>query len=143
VSELVRWHERTAPELRAAAEAGAVAVWPLGSTEQHGPHLVTAFDAAAATAVAEAAIARAQAPAVCLPPLRLGASEHWLALGGTLSLRPATLIAVLEDVIRSVELAGFRALVLVNGHMGNVGPALAALGPRALHVELVSWWGLL
>ena len=123
--------------------AGAVAVWPLGSTEQHGPHLVTAFDAASAAAVAEAAIARAEAATVCLPPLRFGASEHWLALGGTLSLRPATLVAVLEDVIRSVELAGFRALVLVNGHMGNVGPALAALGPRELRVELVSYWSLL
>jgi creatinine amidohydrolase len=82
---------------------------------------------------------------VLLPGLAFGASDHWLDLGATISLRPATLLAVVLDVIRSAERSGFRRLVAVNGHAGNIGPLTAALGDTthtAIDVEVVSYWTL-
>ena len=52
---LTRFAASAAPEVRELARAGAVALWPVGSTEQHGTHLVTGFDLASATAVCSAA----------------------------------------------------------------------------------------
>jgi creatinine amidohydrolase len=142
---LTRFASTAAPELRELIAAGAIAVWPIGATEQHGSHLVTGFDLASATAVCERAARQAAAPAVVLPGLPVGASEHWLDLGATLSLRPATLIAVMADMIRSVERCGFGRLVIVNGHVGNIGPMTAAIGDADafdLPVEVVSYWQL-
>jgi creatinine amidohydrolase len=142
---LTRFASTAAPELRELASAGAIALWPVGSTEQHGTHLVTGFDLASATAVCERAAARAAVSVVLLPGLAFGASDHWLDLGATLSLRPATMLALLVDVIRSVECCGFRRLVAVNGHAGNIGPLTASLGDIAstdVRVEVVSYWTL-
>lgn len=142
---LTRFAASAAPEVRELARAGAVALWPVGSTEQHGTHLVTGFDLASATAVCERAATAASAQVVLLPGLAFGASEHWLDLGATLSLKPATLLAVVLDVIRSVERSGFGRLVAVNGHAGNVGVLTAALGDTessGIQVEVVSYWTL-
>lgn len=142
---IVRFDQTAAPEVRDLAAGGAVALWPVGSTEQHGSHLVTGFDLVSATAVCERAAGACDAPIVLLPGLSLGASDHWLPLGATLSLRPATLLTLLLDVIRSVEQAGFPRLVIVNGHAGNIGPLTAALGDTAssqISVEVISYWAL-
>jgi creatinine amidohydrolase len=142
---LTRFAASAAPEVRALAQQGAVALWPVGSTEQHGTHLVTGFDLASATAVCERAATAAQAQVVLLPGLAFGASDHWLDLGATLSLQPATLLAVVLDVIRSAERSGFRRLVAVNGHAGNVGALTAALGDTSsseIRAEVVSYWTL-
>lgn len=143
---MTRWAETAAPEVRELATLGAVALWPVGSTEQHGTHLVTGFDLASAQAVCDRAAAQTAPGVVVLPGLPLGASDHWLPLGATLSLRPATLTAVVLDVVRSLDAAGFEHLVIVNGHAGNVGPILSALGELSGGrpvVELVSFWNLL
>jgi len=142
---LTRFASTAAPDLRALIAAGAVAVWPIGATEQHGSHLVTGFDLASATAVSERAAEQAAGAAVVLPGLPVGASEHWLDLGATLSLRPVTLLAVMADMIRSVERCGFGRLIVVNGHVGNIGPMTAAIGDAdsfGIAVEVVSYWQL-
>lgn len=142
---LTRFAATAAPDLRELIAAGAVALWPIGATEQHGSHLVTGFDLASATAVSERAAQQAIGDAVVLPGLSIGASEHWLDLGATLSLRPVTLLAVMGDVIRSVERCGFGRLIIVNGHVGNIGPMTAAIGDADafdLAVEVVSYWQL-
>lgn len=142
---LTRFAASAAPEVRELASQGAVALWPVGATEQHGSHLVTGFDLASATAVCERAATAASAQVVLLPGLPFGASDHWLDLGATLSLRPATLLAVAVDLIRSLERSGFSRLVIVNGHAGNIGPFTAALGDTsstAIRLEFVSYWTL-
>jgi creatinine amidohydrolase len=141
----VRWADATAPELRAAAAVGAIALWPIGATEQHGAHLATSMDLRASATVCDRAVEQLQqARAVILPGLALGASDHWLGLGATLSLRPATLSAVITDVARSLAACGLRHLVIVNGHAGNVGPGLAAAAAcdERVTVEFASYWGL-
>ena len=141
---MIGWAETPAPRLRALADEGGVALWPIGATEQHGDHLATGFDLVAATEVCERA-GRSLSKVVLLPGLAVGSSSHWLPLGATLSLRPETLAAVIVDVVSSVAASGFGRVVIVNGHAGNIGPAAAALGGLARSstmVELVSYWDL-
>lgn len=142
---VARFADLTAPQVRALAGEGAVALWPIGSTEQHGDHLATGFDLASATAVCERAAEAAPGRVVLLPGLALGSSDHWLPLGATLSLRPTTLIAVLGDVVRSLAESGFRRVVIVNGHAGNAGAIATVTGDAAhvgIRVESVSYWTL-
>lgn len=143
--DVSRWAAMSWPEVQEAARSGAVAVWPVGATEQHGAHLASGFDIAAATAVCERAAVLAPGRAVLLPGLALGASRHWLPLGGTLALSARTVGRIALEIASSVGSAGFRTLVIVNGHGGNVSPMLAGLdelGPGDPEVELVSYWTL-
>jgi creatinine amidohydrolase len=105
-------------------------VLPLGATEQHGPHLPTGTDALLATEITERSVSIAAADAtrdfVLTPCLQVGASDHHVPFGGTLSFGPETLLAVILDLAHSVVRAGGRRLVLLNGHGGNSGICQAA-----------------
>ena len=90
------------------------AIVPVGSTEQHGPHLPTGTDAYAAIALADDASARTGA--VVTPPLWFGWSPHHLVLPGTISVRAEVLTEVLYDIISSLHKHGGRGFVVVNGH---------------------------
>ena len=122
----VRWERLTAPELQALAARNALPVLPVGSLEQHGPHLPVWTDSHAAHALsvraAEQAAAATDLPAVVLPPLWLGLSEHHFPFGGTISLDYATFHAVLRCIVRSLRADGFSRLFIVNGHGGNIEP---------------------
>ena len=134
-----------APEVRALAAAGAPALWALGSTEQHGTHLVTGFDLASAQAVCDRAAERCPRDVALLPGLPFGSSDHWLPLGATWSLSPTTLASLVGDVARSAAAAGFQRLTIVNGHAGNIGPAVTAVGGLVADttvVEFLSYWTL-
>lgn len=134
-----------APEVRELAASGAPVLWAVGSTEQHGEHLVTGFDRRSAEAVCVGAADRCERDVALLPPLAFGASDHWLPLGATFSLRASTLVSVIADVARSAAASGFDRLVIVNGHAGNIGPGLTALaecGAEACRVEFLSYWTL-
>ena len=134
-----------APEVRALAAAGAPALWAIGSTEQHGTHLVTGFDLASAQAVCDRAAERCPRDVALLPGLPFGSSDHWLPLGPTWSLSPTTLVSLVSDVARSAAAAGFQRLTIVNGHAGNIGPAVTAVGGLVADttvVEFLSYWTL-
>jgi creatinine amidohydrolase len=122
----VRWERMTAPELKAlAAREGALVVLPVGSLEQHGPHLPVWTDSACAHAIALRAAESAAAgglPVAVLPPMWTGLSEHHFPFGGTISLDHATFHAVLRCVVRSILADGFRRLLVLNGHGGNIEP---------------------
>ena len=119
----VRWEKLTGPELKALAERGALPILPIGSLEQHGPHLPVWTDSFLAHELAIAAARLAtDIPAVVLPPLWTGLSEHHLPFGGTISLDHATLHAVLRCVVRSLRAQGFSRLLILNGHGGNIEP---------------------
>jgi creatinine amidohydrolase len=123
---LARWAGLTMDEIGDAAGAGAVAIFPVGATEQHGPHLATGTDTLLAEHVAETAAELTGD--IVLPPLpygcSLGHTGHW---PGTLSLHPATMIAVVAEVGRWAHASGFRMLILVNGHATNGPPCQSAI----------------
>jgi creatinine amidohydrolase len=117
--------------LDARGHGAAVVLLPIGSHEQHGPHLPLATDTLVATTVA-AELADAY-PVRRLPPLPLSCSHEHAAWPGTVSITATTLAAIVRDVAASVHRAGASALVLVNGHGGNyvLGNVVqeASLGP--------------
>ncbi|MGG5810468.1 creatininase family protein [Falsiroseomonas sp. CW058] len=122
-----RWERLTAPELRDLATRDAVVVLPVGSLEQHGPHLPVWTDSFIGHAVAvRGAELAADVPAVVLPPMWTGLSEHHFPFGGTISLDYATFAGVLRCVARSILADGFRRLFLLNSHGGNIEPLAVA-----------------
>lgn len=110
-----------------------VILQPMGTIEQHGPHLPLIVDAAIVEAVLGKAlyILDAAIPAYALPTLYYGKSnEHW-HFPGTLTLTAQTLIATLTEVGESLYRAGFRKWVLLNGHGGQ--PQVLEIVARDLH----------
>src|ERR671939_106242 len=114
----------TWPEAQAALAAADVVIVPTGSTEQHGPGMLLRTDTSIAAAVAERVANRLRPRAVVTPALPFGLSAHHMRFPGTLSLQPDTFMAVVLDVMRSLEAHGARRVFLLNGHGGNQ----AALG---------------
>jgi creatinine amidohydrolase len=124
--DVLLWERLTLEEVGAAASAGAVAVLPVGATEQHGPHLATGTDTGSAALVAQRAAARTGD--IVLPALPYGCSlGHGDRWPGTISLHPATLTGVVVEIGRWVRASGFTRLVMVNGHATNGPPCQSAL----------------
>jgi creatinine amidohydrolase len=115
---------------------GATVLVPLGSTEQHGPHLPLDTDTVIATAVA-----RGLAPlvgGVVAPAVPVGASGEHQAFPGTVSIGVEVLTSVLVELGRSLtEWAG--RVVLVNGHGGNLAAVRAAVALLREEGRTVDW----
>ncbi len=118
----VEWRKLRADQLREKARQDAIVILPIGSIEQHGPHLPVEVDSTLGEAVglrtAREISARGQ-HALVLPMLWTGLSEHHMSFGGTITLSLATFSAVVEDICRSILRHGFTRIVLLNGHGGN------------------------
>ena len=103
------------------AAADALAVWPVGALEQHGPHLPLGTDAL----VLDAIIAGCREElgegfnGLFLPTLSYGKSPEHLNFAGTVSLRAETLLAVTDELVGSLARHGFQRYVFFNGHGGN------------------------
>jgi len=99
-----------------------VAVLPVAAVEQHGPHLPLRVDATLLQGVIDAALPQlpADLPALFLPPQNVGFSTEHTAFPGTLTLSPATVIALWTELGACVARAGVKKLLLLNGHGGQV-----------------------
>lgn len=104
-----------------------VAVVPLGSLEQHGHHLPLLTDSMIGDEIVRRAEATLGDEAVFLPMLWAGASDHHRRFPGTVSLSNDTYTRVLVDVLESLIGSGFKRILMLNAHGGNVGPGQAAL----------------
>src|SRR3954466_3865605 len=103
--------EMTWPEVAEAARANLPVVLALGSTEQHGPHLPLGTDVVIPVAIAREA--GKEVDLVIAPPVHFGAMSRPLSGGGesfpgTLSLRAATLITTIHEVLSGLARAGFK-----------------------------------
>jgi mycofactocin system creatininase family protein len=103
---------------------GAILVVPLGSTEQHGPHLPLGTDTAVAVAVCDRLAAR-RGDVVVAPALPYGSSGEHAGFAGTLSIGQDALERVVVELVRSAD--AFAGVVLVSGHGGNAEPLARAV----------------
>ncbi len=104
----------------AAAVETDLALLPVGSTEQHGPHAPLGTDALAAEAVADAGADAFDGEVVVAPTVPIGVAEEHRHFPGTMWVREDTFRAYVRDAARSLAAHGWDRIVLVNGHGGNV-----------------------
>jgi len=137
------------PSIRVLIE-DVVVVLPLGAIEQHGPHLAVSTDTDIVTHLAGAAEASLPDRVLLCPALPFGSSHHHLSFGGTISINPALYTQVIVDMVGSLLQNGFRRIVLLNGHGGNITPVKQALAilskdfdpTTPANIALVTYWEL-
>ena len=117
--------------------ATSILLLPLGSTEQHGPHLPLSTDTDIAVAIADRATAH-RANVILAPPLPYGSSGEHAAFAGTLSLSHAALEQMVVEIVRSAD--AFAGIVLVSGHGGNVEPLNRATTTLRSEGRRVALW---
>lgn len=106
-------------EIAELIEEGPVVLLPLGTVEQHGPHMPVNADNMVSWYVAVQAAK--ETGAVVAPSINYGLSASFRYFPGTFSVQPATFTAVLRDVLHSMIRQGFRRFVFIDNHGGNEG----------------------
>ena len=128
-------------QLEAYLERDDRCVLPLGCTEQHA-YLSLATDTILASRVAVDAAEPLGVPV--FPCLTYGVTPAFTAYPGSLSVGAATYVALVQDLLESLRSQGFRRILVVNGHGGNVPaqealPAWLAARPD-VQVRWHNWW---
>jgi creatinine amidohydrolase len=98
-------------------EANDMAIIPIGSTEQHGPHLPLGSDIFEAIEISK--LISQQTGVIVSPVLLVGYSEYHSGFPGTLSLKPETMEQVLFESVEMLMKYGFKRFLLFNEHGGN------------------------
>src|SRR2546428_127656 len=122
-----------------------VAVLPWGATEAHNYHLPYGADSVQAERVAVLAAERAWhggARAVVLPTVPFGVNTTQLDIPLCINMNPSTQMAVLADVVTSLEQQGIHKLLLLNGHGGNdFRQIIRELQPdTSVFLCTINWW---
>ena len=116
--------ELTWPEAEKRLQEVDVALLPVGSIEQHGPHLPLDSDAFDAEYLAHKVAESCSDPKpLVLPLISYGVSYHHEGFSGTISISPDTLSQLVYEIGMGAARQGVTKLVIINGHGGN-GPAL-------------------
>lgn len=141
----MRFAEMTAPEIRALGRNDTLVVAPIAATEQHARHLPVSTDTILCGAVADGLERLLPDRVLLLPVLWIGASEHHLPFGGTLTATLPTYETLLVELLSPLLRDGFRRVMLLNGHGGNNDPFRVALRrldvsfPRAILTGAAYW----
>jgi creatinine amidohydrolase len=125
-----------------------VAVLPLGATEPHNLHLPYGTDTYECAIVGEAICAEAHrrgARVVLLPAIPYGTETNQMAFPLAMNVNPSTLLSMIRDLVRSLDVHGIRKVVLLNSHGGNdLKPVLRELtGQVEARMFLCDWFRVL
>lgn len=123
----VLWEELSWEQIAAIRDSGTdMVILPVGATEQHGLHLPTGVDTLSAVAIAAGVSAKTGIPV--LPAIAYGCSlGHSKKWPGTLPLRPQTLARIVSELAEWISSAGYRRMLILNGHVTNFAPLRCAL----------------
>lgn len=115
----------TAPEIEAFVAHCPYAILPVGSTEQHGPHLPTNTDTLIVEAIALETAKRSQG--LVLPAVPLGYAWVWRDAPASLTLGFETYMHMIRDTVESLSRWGIKAVYIMSGHGSNPQPIKHAL----------------
>jgi creatinine amidohydrolase len=138
----------TSSQVKHYLERSRTIVLPMGSTEQHGPIGLIGTDTVCAQAIAQRlGVARG---VLIAPPLALTVAQFNMGFPGTITVRAATLLALMIDVLHSLADQGFERVYVLNGHGANIAVARAAfqdfylergrISETVPRCRLRSWW---
>ncbi len=148
-------HLSSWPEVEAYLATSKAILIPIGSTEQHGPNGLLGTDALCPEIIAKRA--GDESGILVGPTFNVGIAQHHMAFPGTITLRPQTMIAAMEDWAASLTRHGFERIYWLNGHGGNINTINAAFSQMyhaisfaggegsnrpPLRCTLRNWWEL-
>jgi len=116
---------------------------PIGSTEQHSPYGLIGTDFITAEAVAREVGKRLDI--LVAPTLCYGMAQHHMGFKGSITLSPETMVFVVKDLVVSFLDHGFKRIIFINGHGGNIEPVKTAFTQlkyenRKGIFEIISWF---
>ena len=145
----VRLGKWTRREFRQAMQADQLkgCILPLAAVEQHLEHMAMEHDWRSVNVVARQ-VAEGLSPHVLVAQgIMAGISEHHMRHPGTLTLSPGTFLSVVNDLIDSLVRAGFKNILVLNGHGGNVIPCQQTwdqfLRRYQINLHFLSYWDVL
>lgn len=147
VAEKYIYSDLTWPEVNEAVALGKVILLPVGSTEQHGPHLPLDVDNVIALSVCLEAGRRAPEKILVAPLIPYGFNIHAMDFPGTMHVAYDHFVEYCLDVCKCFSYHGFKRIIIVNGHGSNT-PLLEFVGRRTILetdalVAWFMWWNLL
>ena len=117
-----RYGEMIWYEIKHAAEQDRVAVLPVATIEDHGPHLPVDTDVLLTSEICDRAVGRIPEDAILVPVVPHGYSPHHMDFHGTITIAWDTFIKYVQDVCCSLAYHGFKRILVVNGHGSNTSP---------------------
>ncbi len=142
--EMYRYEELTWPEINDAVDRGLIPLLPVGTIEQHGPHLPIKIDRWTATSICDEAARRAPQRLIVMPPVSYGYTSHVMDFPGTITIHHETFIRYVVDICKSLAYHGFKKIMIVNGHGSNSVPLELASRRTMLEtdawVAMSNWW---
>ena len=115
----LRYERLTWPEVRRAAGEDRVALVPVATLEDHGPHLPVDTDLRIVSEICERSATRAADRTVLLPAIPHGYDPHHMDFPGAITIAWDTFVRYCTDVGRSLAHHGFRRMLFLNGHGSN------------------------
>jgi len=136
--------EMTPQEIVDAVKEVDTVIVPMGTVEQHGPHLPVGTDVLIPMTVAKRVAEKAQV--LVAPPVYYGNSLSMANMKGVFTITPDSLAALLLDLCRSFAKQGFKKIIFLNGHGGNK-QVLSFIGQQARMetgalIVRIDWWDI-
>jgi creatinine amidohydrolase len=125
------FEELTSKEVGARINEHSIAIFPIGATEEHGPHLPLSTDSLQPDYVAME-VAKKLDNVFVLPILKYGQCSSTRNFPGTISLSFETLALIAEDIISELHRNGFRRVVVLSGHAGRLHMAALRLAAERI-----------
>jgi creatinine amidohydrolase len=125
------YQHHTWVELGEVAKRQPVVVLPIGSVEDHGPHLPLDVDNFLIGRICEEAAKRADGDILLMPIIPYGFETHHMDFHGTIDIHMEHLLHFVVDVTKSVAHHGFRRILIADGHGSNM-PILDLVARRTI-----------